>query len=120
MNGISHTVDLTDATPTEEQIAIYAVLIRSLRDLAYEHILFEFRKCDGTACGLQFFQLCRDGKGIHAEIRTDEPDFTMYSRTMNDDEAVTLLREMIETRKTPDISDWENITEAVKKGRAYD
>ena len=38
--GISHYIDLNGSHPSDEQVAVYAVLIRSLRDIAYEHIVF--------------------------------------------------------------------------------
>lgn len=114
MNGISHSVNLIDAEPTSEQIAVYSVLIRSLRNLPYEHVVFDFQESDKADPGLQYYQLCRDEKELHVEVCINAPSFKMYAKTVKDEEAIELLREMINTRETPDISDWEDITERVR------
>ena len=114
MNGISHSVNLIDAEPTSEQIAVYSVLIRSLRNLPYEHVVFDFQESDKADPGLQYYQLCRGEKELHVEVCINAPSFKMYAKTVKDEEAIELLREMINTRETPDISDWEDITERVR------
>lgn len=116
MNGINSIIDLKKTDPTEEQIAIFCLLIRSLQDLPYEFVIFNFRRDDGTEKGLIFYQMCRDGKDMHIEVRIDEPFFTVYANTVKDEEAIALLREMIDTREAPDVSDWEDITAKVRRG----
>ena len=114
MNGVSHSIDLIEANPTEEQVAAYAVLIRSLRALAYEHICFDFMNPDEGEEGLMFYQVARDADRILAEVRIDRPDGPhMYSITMPDDKATELLRKLIRTRVAPDVSAWVDITDEV-------
>lgn len=115
MKGVSHKVNLIDAEPGPELAAVYAVMIRALRDLPYEHIIFEFQDCDARGnTGLIFLQMCRDGKQLHVEVRADEPDFTMYATKLTDEETISILREAIRTRKAPDVTGWADITEKVR------
>ena len=116
MEGISHTISLNKTDPSKEQLAIYAVLIRSLRDRAYEHVVFDFEQCAQPNEGkLYFLQMARDGEELHVEIRYDNPDFTMYFKQMTDEEAIDLMREMVWTCEIPDLSEWEDITQSIRK-----
>ena len=113
--GITCEISLIDDDPTEEQAVLFERLIRSLRDMPTEFLIFEFRNAKngpGEQQGLVFFQLCRENGAIHSEVRIDRKDgIHMYARRMNDGETIGLLRWMIRTRTAPDINGWEDITE---------
>ena len=115
--GVSCTVNLVDANPAEEQIALYAALIRTMQEDPSEFVIFEFqnaRNKPGQQQGLVFYQMCREEGKIHAEVRIDGPVYwKMYAVTLEDEAAVKLLRQMIATREAPDVSGWEDITDAV-------
>lgn len=115
--GVGCEINLIDAEPTEEQIALFAVMIRAMRDIPTEHVIFDFMNANygpGMQQGLVFYQVCRAGKKIHAEIRIDRAEGRfMYSTTMEDDEATELLRQLIRTRMPPDLAGWKDITEKV-------
>lgn len=114
MYGVSHLIEMYSGNPTEEQIAAYAVLIRSLRDMKYEHICFDFLDPDKTWEGLVFYQVARDGDLIHAEVRIDRTDGKhMFAIKIPDEKATELLRKLIRTRVAPDVSAWEDITDRV-------
>ena len=117
--GVSYTMNLVDAEPTEEQIVLFAETIRLLRDNPTEFAIFEFMNAKnkpGQQQGLVFYQMCRDGDMIHAEVRIDGPkEWRMYAITLEDDEAIILLRKMIATREAPDLAGWEDITDKVNQ-----
>lgn len=114
MYGVSHSVCMLYANPSEEQVAIYAVLIRSLRDMKYEHICFDFMEPGEGKTGLVFYQVARDGDLIHAEVRIDRTDGKhMYAIKIADEKVTELLRKLIRTRVAPDVSAWEDITDRV-------
>ena len=119
MIGISHTINLIDSEPTAEQTAVYMVLARTLRDMKYEHIIFDFQSYEspGESTGLIFLQMCRDGDQMHVEVRIDCPELKMYASTMDENDAVDLLREAIHTREAPDVSGWKDITDEIGKGQ---
>ncbi len=113
--GISHYIDLNGSHPTEEQVAIYAVLIRSLRDIAYEHIVFDFEDPDvpeNLQRGLAFFQVCVDhDHTMHVEIRIDTVNGpTQFSKTCGINESIQLMRETIATREPPTLDGWKDIS----------
>ena len=113
--GVSCTVDLSDGNPTREQTALFAEMIRSLRNLPTEFLIFDFMYAGdrpGRQQGMVFCQMCRKGKRIRAEIRMDGPEeWRLYAMSLETDEAVKLLRKLIRTRTAPDLSGWEDITE---------
>ena len=85
--GISCEINFIDENPTKEQAALFEQLICSLRDSPTEFLIFQFRNPKNgpdRQQGLVFFQLCREGSKIHAEIRA---------------------------RTAPDLAGWEDITE---------
>ena len=123
--GISHFIDLNGSHPSEEQVAIYAVLIRSLRDIAYEHIVFDFEDPDvpeNLRRGLAFFQICvAHGQTMHVEIRIDTINGpTQYSKTCSINESIQLMRETIATREAPALDGWKDITSSVYSKRKPD
>ena len=117
MRGISHQITIYDGQPTEEQLAIYAVLIRSLRDLPYEHIIFEFADCDEITDEneLAFFQVCVHHDDLmRVEFRTGpENNGKLFKKECSADEAIELLRTINASRKAPDREGWENITDTI-------
>ena len=123
--GISHYIDLNGSHPSEEQVAIYAVLIRSLRDIAYEHIVFDFEDPnvpENLRRGLAFFQVCGDhDQRMHVEIRIDTANGpTQYSKTCGINESIQLMRDAIATREAPALDGWKDITSSVYSKRNPD
>lgn len=117
-SGISQTFHLKDSNPTAEQIELYGRMIRSMRPLPCEYIIFSFQGSDKgleDEPGLQFYQVCREKDGrIDAEIRIDsDSDRKMYRRYVNDDQAVAIMKQILETGEAPDPEDWKDITEKV-------
>ena len=115
--GVNCIVNLIDADPTEEQVALFGVMIRAMLDVSAEFIVFEFQNSNNKAGGQQglvFYQVCRDGKMIHAEVRIDGPEGRkLYSVMLSDDDATALLRQLIETRTAPDLTGWKDITDDI-------
>ena len=113
--GISCEINFIDENPTREQAVLFEQLICSLRDSPTEFLIFQFRNPKNgpdRQQGLVFFQLCREGSKIHAEIRIDGSGETrMYAKQMEKADAVGHLRRMIRTRTAPDLAGWEDITE---------
>ena len=116
--GISHYIDLNGSHPSDEQVAVYAVLIRSLRDIAYEHIVFDFEDPEvpeNLRRGLAFLQVCVDhDQTMHVEIRIDTAKArSLYSMCWGIKESIELMRDAIVTREAPDLEGWEDITSSV-------
>ena len=115
--GVSCTVNLVDAEPTEEQIALFVSMLRCLRDNSSEFMIFEFMNAKnrpGEQQGLVFFQICREEERIHAEIRVDGAEkWRMYAADLKEDDAAALLQELIASRAVPDLAGWEDITETI-------
>lgn len=115
--GINCEICCIDDNPTEEQIVLFEKLICSMRDMPTEFLIFDFlnpKNGPKEQQGLVFCQMCREGNGIHVEIRIDMPDeIRMYASQMKEEEVTDLLRRMIRTRSAPDITEWEDITKRV-------
>ena len=118
--GTSYVVNLVDAEPTEEQLALFREIIRTMQDLPAEFAVFEFqnsRNKPGEQQGLVFYQLCREEEQIRAEVRIDGPEeWRMYGIIFSVEEAVKLLGTLIATREAPDLAGWTDITESVRRG----
>ncbi len=86
MIGISHTINLIDSEPTAEQTAVYTVLARTLRDMKYEHIIFDFQSCEspGENTGLIILQMCRDSDHMYVEVRIDCLNMPQYHTIRRD------------------------------------
>ena len=118
MRGISHKICILSSQPSLEQIVIYMNLIRSLRHLDYEHIVFEFKDADqmhGDEYELAFYQMCVDHDDIlHVEICIgSSDDWLMYGKECTVDEAINLFCELNGTRKVPVLDSWKDITDIV-------
>ncbi len=115
--GMSCEINLIGVEPTGKQETLFVKLVRSLEDVPGEFIIFEFMNAKNgpdTQQGLVFYQLCRDGRKLHGEVRIDTPEGRrMYARDMEEREALDLLHWTIRTRKAPDIRGWEDITEEI-------
>ena len=116
--GVSTFVDLIDSRPTDAQLQAYAHMIRALRDLPYEHIVFTFMnpdRNDREQLGLVFYQLARAGEdAVVAEVRLDtKKGRRMYRLETNEDRAAAILNEIIIMDGAPDLTEWTDITEAV-------
>lgn len=115
--GISSEISLIGAEPSEEQTALFAEMIRTLRDSSTEYVIFDFQNPENgpdRQQGLVFYQVCREGESICAEVRIDTAaGKKMYRALLPEEEAAALLREMIRTREAPDITGWEDIMEEV-------
>ena len=120
--GVSYVVNLVDADPAEEQIALFTAIIRTMQELPAEFAVFEFQNAKnkpGRQRGLVFCQLCREEGKIHAEIRIDGADcWRMYAAVLEEDDAEDLLRQLVATREAPDLAGWEDITETVVQDEA--
>ncbi len=116
--GISQEVNLMDSKPSEQQLCSFAAMIRGLRDLPLEHIVFLFLDPDKEDCeqlGLVFYQLVREEKGgIVSEIRLDTAaGRKMYRLKCDEDRAISTLNEIILMEGIPDLKDWVEITDTV-------
>ena len=117
-SGISHTIDLKDSSPTADQIEVYGRMIRSMRPFPCEFIIFSFQGSDKgmqDELGLQFYQVTREKDGrIDAEMRIDaDSEKKMYRRYVDDDLAVALMSQILETGEAPDLENWKDITDKV-------
>lgn len=117
-SGISQTFNLKDSHPTADLIDNYGRLIHSLRPLPCEYIIFSLQGSDKgwkDEPGLQFYQVTREKDGrIDAEMRIDSASGRkMYRVYVDDDRAVALMKQILETGKTPETEGWEDITEMV-------
>ena len=116
--GISNEVNLIDSKPTDVQLKSYEYMVRALRDLPFERIVFTFmnpHKKDFEQLGLVFYQVVRRKQdSIVAEIRLDTKEGRkMYRLVTDDDRAIAILHEIIIMDSVPDLSDWQDITELV-------
>ena len=115
--GVSCTINLVDAEPTEEQVALFLGMVRAMSENPTEFMIFEFmnaRNKPGQQQGLVFCQVCREDGRIHAEVRLDGPEeWRMYGTDLEEDEAAALLRQLIATRAAPELAGWEDITDRV-------
>ncbi len=117
-NGVSHDINLVDSKPTDAQLKAFEYMIRSLRDLPYEHVCFTFRdpdKGDREQIGLVFFQAVRGPQNtIVSEMRVDtKKGRKMYRIRTDEDQAIAFLNEIIIMDEVPDISEWKDITRIV-------
>ncbi len=116
--GIHQEVNLENSKPTDAQKETYGHMIRSLRALPCEYIIFSFLDSDpkdGQQIGLVFYQVMRrrDGR-ILTEIRLDTRERRkLYRINVDDDRAVGMLMRILETNEVPDLEDWEDFTEDV-------
>ena len=113
--GISQEVDLVDSKPTEKQLKSFEYMIRGLRDLPYEHIMFTFmdpEKKDCEQLGLVFCQVVRGSEGaVIAQIRLDTKEGRkMYRLRTDEDQAIAILNQIIIMDEVPDLTDWQDIT----------
>ncbi len=120
MCGVSHNISLISAQPSKEQIALYSVLIRSLRDLPYEHVIFVFQDCDkleNPDGQLAYYQICVHHNNIlRTEIGTGPTsNWKLYARESTVTEAIDMFKLLNETRKVPSLEGWRDITDVVKK-----
>ena len=118
MRGIAHVITIYSSVPSVEQIAIYSVLIRSLRELKDEYIIFEFEDCDKDTNGIDdliFYQLCVDhDRTMHVEFRLGPPGkWRLYARECSVEEAVDLFNLLNKTRKSPILDGWRDTTAEV-------
>ncbi len=116
--GISQEVNLIDSKPTEKQLKSFEYMIRGLRDLPYEHIVFIFMdpsKNDCEQLGPVFYQVVRGREdAVIAEIRLDTKEGRkMYRLETDEDRAVAIMNEIIIMDDVPDLTDWQDITEFV-------
>ena len=123
--GIPAVIRLENSRPTQAQRTAYAALIRSLRDLPCEHIIFDFLDADrqdGEQIGLVFYQMTRAGDGrLCVEIRLDRADGRrMYRLLCGDSRAVELLDGILTENRVPDLTDWTDITAEIFGERGGD
>ncbi len=101
------------------QLIIYSALIRSLRELDYENIVFEFNDPDdmhGPPDELSFYQLCYYNDDLlRVEVRLGPTDdWRLYAKECSADEAISLLHEINRTRAAPSLEGWRDITDKLK------
>ena len=90
--GNKHTVNLWESTPSLEQLGVYAFLIRSLRDMPGDCVVFEFYKDTPQEFGgLVFIRMCRSGRRIYAEAQVNEEITKLYARSMTEEQAAELV-----------------------------
>lgn len=116
--GMSIVFNMRENKPTEEQKQAIFSLIRCSPFRQYEYMIFEFMNSDrqdGEQIGIVFYQLYRDeDNSMHVELRIDtRRKRTMYSKSCDDEVYIRILQEIIEEKKIPDLSEWENITDRV-------
>lgn len=116
--GIHQEINLQDSQPTEAQKQTYGDMIRAMRPLPCEYIIFSFLDADKgekEQIGLVFYQVTREKDGqIVAEIRLDTKDGrTMYRIHADDDQAIGTLKCILDQNAVPDLSSWENVSEEI-------
>lgn len=116
--GVSVTVDLEDSRPSLEQIGAYGSLIRGLRDLPFEHVVFSFMDPEqekSGQTGLVFFQVCRYGGGdVIAEMRlAARSGEKLFRLRCHEDQAVKYLEDILTNGAVPDPDGWQDITRDV-------
>lgn len=117
-SGISNELNLIDSRPTDVQLKSYEYMIRALRCLPFERIVFTFmnpHKKDCEQLGLVFYQVTRGKQdAIVAEIRLDTKEGRkMYRLLTDDDRAITILNEIVIMDSMPDLGNWQDITDLV-------
>ena len=116
--GIPQEINLIDSKPTETQLKSFEYMIRGLRDLPSEHIVFTFMNPDKKDCeqlGLVFYQVVRGSEdAVIAEIRLDTKEGRkMYRLRTDEDQAITILNQIIIMDEVPDLTAWQDITNSV-------
>ncbi len=116
--GVSTEINLENSDPTDAQRAAYACMIRGLRDLPLEHVIFEFLNADKEDCeqiGLVFCQMARAGDHeLCVELRLDKADGRhLYRLFCDDDRAVEILDFILVKNDVPDLTGWTEITDQV-------
>ena len=116
--GVPIVIDLENSHPTIKQCTMYDGLIRTMRILPGEYIIFDFMNANKEDCeqiGLVFYQVTRDKDGsIVAEIRLDtKTGRKMYRLFCDDDCAVNILNEILMNNQVPDLNDWQDVTDLV-------
>ena len=116
--GVSVTVGLEDSKPSPEQIGAYGSLIRSLRDLPFEHVVFTFMDPEEEKSGQTgpvFFQACRyEGEDVIAEMRlAARSGAKMFRLRCHEDQAVKYLEDILTKGVVPDPDEWQDITRDV-------
>ena len=111
-------VDLEDSRPSLEQIGAYGSLIRGLRDLPFEHVVFSFMDPEqekSGQTGLVFFQVCRYGGGdVIAEMRlAARSGEKLFRLRCHEDQAVKYLEDILTNGAVPDPDGWQDITRDV-------
>lgn len=116
--GVFIDINLENSRPTAEQRTLYAGMIRCMKDLPEEALYFDFlddKKKDCEQIGLVFYRVSREKSGqILAGIRLDtKTGRKLYRLYCNDDRAVSMLNDILDGHKVPDLTDWEDITESI-------
>lgn len=111
-------MNLIDSKPTDVQLKSYEYMIRALRDLPTERIVFTFMNPLKKDCGQSGLVFCQVERGkqdsIVAEIRLDTLEGRRIHRLVTDDDrAIAILHEIIKMDRVPDLSDWQDITELI-------
>ena len=117
--GISHEVSVDYGRPTPELIQAYAGILRSLRDLPYEHAVFNFPGVsmneDSAEDEVEFIQFARvEGNILNTEIRLNTKDGPKLYRLFAPEEtAVAILKGYLEQGNIPNFSNWKDITHMI-------
>ncbi|MBQ3761038.1 MAG: sel1 repeat family protein [Clostridia bacterium] len=113
--GVTHIFDHTGGGPDEEQLAEYAGVIRSLRDLSFECFVLSFLNDDAGENGLAFYQMYATESGrMHVEAGFETPcGPVLYGKECDTEEAIRIMCELSEKRELPDPASWRDMTQEV-------
>ncbi len=113
--GKSYIFEHYETSPSDEQLCAYANIIRSLRDLSYECFVISFIDTDDDKLGLAFYQMYAIGNGLlHVEVGIETaagPE--LYGKECGVEEAIEIMNEVSKSRKAPDVSKWQDMTQDV-------
>ena len=109
------------ASPTERDLKKYAAIIRSLREIPDEFIVFIpspiwINQTPSRENEVKFMQMCMSDDLMRVEIRVgidEEEPCKMYAHYCDKEEAISITEDMLRDGKCPDVSKWEDVTETI-------
>ena len=114
--GKDEYINLFDKSVSPRQISAYEKKVRALRDLPNEFVIFDLVSADGPIKEkqLSFYQLCRDGDGMHIEVNFHDANGpSQYYKKVSIDESVEMMKFVLARKGFPNVRGWKNITEEV-------
>ena len=114
--GIALKVDWKNRLPDKEELSKYESILRNLRDIPDEFVVFDFMDDeDQIQNGLCFYQVCVDHEDVlrtEVNIRENEA-VKMYARESTRDEAINILRCAVKGEDYMKLPGWRDVTEEI-------